>query len=170
MRGRHDKIKLNILMCLACVLFCLTLISVHLCSGLYARYTAYGTGSDSARVAQWSVSASGNKPALTIDCTNDDFDDEYKITVTNNSEVSVKYDIVLNFAESLPESITIKLDGSKAPAVSNSRKTFTFTNVGSFVVGSASTEHSLVFTADADEIDEDVTFSFTGTVKFEQID
>lgn len=44
------KAKLNIPMCLAGILFCLTLISVHLTGGLYAKYTASGTGSDSARV------------------------------------------------------------------------------------------------------------------------
>ena len=47
------KAKLNIPMCVACVLFCLTLFSFHLCGGLYARYTARGSASDSARVIKF---------------------------------------------------------------------------------------------------------------------
>lgn len=45
------KANVNIPMCLAGVLLCLTLISVHLTGGLYARYSTSGTGGDSARVA-----------------------------------------------------------------------------------------------------------------------
>lgn len=42
--------KVNMPMCIACVLFCLTLISIYLISGLYAKYTTFSTGGDSARV------------------------------------------------------------------------------------------------------------------------
>ena len=43
--------KVNIPMCIASFLFCLTLISFHFTSGLYARYISAASGSDSARVA-----------------------------------------------------------------------------------------------------------------------
>lgn len=42
--------KINIPMCIAAILFCLTLFSFHLTGGLYARYITTGTSSDSARV------------------------------------------------------------------------------------------------------------------------
>ena len=42
--------KVNIPMFVAAVLFCLTLLSVHMTSGLYARYISSAYGSDSARV------------------------------------------------------------------------------------------------------------------------
>ena len=49
--AKHNKIsKVNIPMCIACFLFCLTLISIHLTSGLYAKYLSFASGSDSARV------------------------------------------------------------------------------------------------------------------------
>lgn len=48
-----SKPKMNIPMCVAGVLFCLTLISVYMVSGLYARYSTSGTGSDSARVIKF---------------------------------------------------------------------------------------------------------------------
>lgn len=48
---RNSRAKMNIPMCVACVLLCLTMFTTHLMSGLYARYVATGEGSDSARVA-----------------------------------------------------------------------------------------------------------------------
>ena len=47
------KPKLNIPMYAAAVLFCLTVISTYMVSGLYARYTTSGTGEDSARVIKF---------------------------------------------------------------------------------------------------------------------
>ena len=49
--AKHSKTaKVNIPMCIASFLFCLTLISVHLMSGLYAKYISSGSGRDSAKV------------------------------------------------------------------------------------------------------------------------
>ena len=45
--------KVNIPMCVASFLFCLTLLSIHLTSGLYAKYISSGSGSDSARVIRF---------------------------------------------------------------------------------------------------------------------
>lgn len=49
--AKHTKTaKVNIPMCIASFLFCLTLISIHLTSGLYAKYISSASGGDSARV------------------------------------------------------------------------------------------------------------------------
>lgn len=49
--AKHTKTaKVNIPMCIASFLFCLTLISIHLTSGLYAKYISSASGNDSARV------------------------------------------------------------------------------------------------------------------------
>ena len=50
---RRSKAKVNIPLCLAGVLLCLTMISTQFTSGLYARYVATGAGSDSARVIRF---------------------------------------------------------------------------------------------------------------------
>ena len=50
---RHHKTKMNIPMCLAAILFCFTLISIHLTSGLYAKYISSASGNDSARVIKF---------------------------------------------------------------------------------------------------------------------
>lgn len=47
------KPKVNIPLYIAGVLFCLTLVSTYMVTGLFARYTAGGTGSDSARVIKF---------------------------------------------------------------------------------------------------------------------
>lgn len=50
MKKTRNRTKLNIPMCAACVLLCLTLLSIHLSAGLYAKYTTSAEGRDSARV------------------------------------------------------------------------------------------------------------------------
>ena len=49
-KHRKAQTKLNKPMCFACVLLCLTLFSIHITSGLYAKYTVTATGNDGARV------------------------------------------------------------------------------------------------------------------------
>ena len=53
MMVRQHKVKMNIPMCLAAVLLCLTLVSIHLTSGLYAKYITSDSGSDFARVIRF---------------------------------------------------------------------------------------------------------------------
>ena len=48
-----NKVKMNIPMCLACILLCLTMFSFHMMSGLYARYATTATGEDGARVVKF---------------------------------------------------------------------------------------------------------------------
>ena len=53
MAVKRTKAKMNIPMCAACVLFCLTLFSFYFTGGLFARYTTNNAGSDSARVIKF---------------------------------------------------------------------------------------------------------------------
>ena len=77
------KAKLNIPMFAALILLLLTMITTHMTSGLYARYTDSATGSDSVRVAKFEV---------TCDVVKGE-GDTYILTVHNASEVTVKYSI-----------------------------------------------------------------------------
>lgn len=52
-RRKKTGAKVNIPMCLACVLLCLTLFSVHFSSGVVARYTTTTDSGDSARVIEF---------------------------------------------------------------------------------------------------------------------
>lgn len=107
--GKQPKEKINIPICVACVLLCLTLFSFHLCGGLYARYTSTATGSDYARVARFDVSEAGA-------CLSTDYLVEtvvpgtttQRITVTNNSEVAVAYKVTVeNTTQNIPFAFSV---------------------------------------------------------------
>ena len=87
--------KFNIPMCAALILLLLTMISIHLTSGLYARYTVTATASDSARVARFDVRSEVQPVAGE--------EGKFSIKVTNASEVAVSYRVDVVFAESLEE-------------------------------------------------------------------
>ncbi len=53
MAQNKKKAKLNIPMCAFCVLFCLTMITIYMTSGLHAKYTATANGGNSARVIKF---------------------------------------------------------------------------------------------------------------------
>lgn len=83
-------------------LLCAMILSTHLMGNLYARYSTTAVGSDSARVAKFDVTATWVKD------DSSDTSDAYKLTVTNNSEVAVTYDVVATADGSdLPAGVSI---------------------------------------------------------------
>ena len=97
--------KFNIPMFAALVLLLLTMVSMHLTSGLYARYTASSGGSASARVAKFDVVH--NLAPVTDD------PGHYILTVTNNSEVTVRFKVDMSFEYPM----TISVGDAVAPLV-----------------------------------------------------
>ena len=95
--------KLNIPICIAAVLFCLTLFSTYFVSGLYARYTSSGRNGGSARVAVFSVKGEGvlSKP-IAAELVPGEI--VYKsLIIENDSEVAVEYKIsVKHETDNLP--------------------------------------------------------------------
>jgi len=80
------------------LLACLTLVSIHMTSGLYARYTTSASGQDSARVARFEVTetlevkkADGTTEDTFVvgDVLRPGVSTTYTFTVQNNSEVAV---------------------------------------------------------------------------------
>ena len=80
------------------LLACLTLVSIHMTSGLYARYTTSASGQDSARVARFEVTetlkvikADGTTENTFVvgDVLRPGVSTTYTFTVRNNSEVAV---------------------------------------------------------------------------------
>lgn len=103
----------------AAVLLILVMLSTSMVAGRYARYTTTAYGSDSARVARFSVTEEGSlfqtvpmkvRPGSNIPA---------QVVVTNNSEVAVAYSIeVVNHYNNLP--LTFKLqDGEAAVDTAN---------------------------------------------------
>lgn len=95
--------KLNIPICIAAVLFCLTLFSTYFVSGLYARYTSSGRNGGSARVAVFSVKGDGvlSKP-IAAELVPGEIVSR-SLIIENDSEVAVEYTITItNVTENLP--------------------------------------------------------------------
>jgi hypothetical protein len=141
--------KINIPMMLACVLLCLTLISMHLTGGLFARYVSTAESSDSARVAKFSILGEKSED-ITIECGNAD-NGEYTVTVKNQSEVAVTYGIAIRFDEELNDkklSITLKEgETEKAGQLSDDSKTVEYGTLGSLAPGGEQA-YTLMFTVD----------------------
>lgn len=103
MQKQDEKRKRNIPMYLAGVLFCLTVISICLISGLYAKYISRDSGSDSARVAAFQVteSATSFEETLLVEVVPGTISKEIK--VSNDSEVAIHYTITItNKTKNIP--------------------------------------------------------------------
>lgn len=112
MRNKQSR-KVNIPFTIAVVLLCLLTFSVYLTSGMLARYTTRASFSDSARVAKFTVGATSSITNMKFDYRGGAFkavDEQggvivvnnveqtvhpYSLTVTNNSEVAVRYNVEL---------------------------------------------------------------------------
>jgi len=104
----HHKTKMNIPMCLAAILLCLTLFSFYLCGGLYARYTTSDSGEDAARVARFDVSEDGAYFSKNLLIETVPGSVEREIVVTNNSEVAVAYTVTIkNTTKNIPYSFSV---------------------------------------------------------------
>lgn len=98
----------NWILRIAGVLLCLTLLSVHLTSGMMARYSTTVSGSDSARVAKFDLREAGTfsqdlpleyKPGMS---------ESYTIVLENHSEVTVDCTVtVKQLSNNMPITVTI---------------------------------------------------------------
>lgn len=123
--------KVNIPMALACVLLCLTLISMHLTGGLFARYTAKGDGGDSARVAKFSVLSTliPQEEKVSFQCSPSETG-EFDLTVQNRSEVAVEYTVDVVLDQEVDSRLTVSLkkgETETAGVLQADNKTYTFT-------------------------------------------
>ncbi len=95
--------KLNLLMYVVAVLFCATLFSMHFVGGLYARYTAKISGSDSARIAAFRITGEGTIFSTLEANVSPNTTQSVTLQITNNSEVAVEYTVkVTNMTGNIP--------------------------------------------------------------------
>lgn len=122
--AKYKKAQINIPMCLAAVLLCLTMFSLHFTGGLYAKYIVRDSGEDSARVAAFDVKVIGDSDDLVVELDNSGSDNVYEITVNNLSEVAVAYDISVileDSAESKGVNVVFGSDKSGQLSVNTSK-------------------------------------------------
>lgn len=124
---RCRSVKLNILMYITAALLCATLFSIHLVSGLYARYYTRSSGTAHARVARFKITGSGTVFTETIetDATPGTTDTEYTIIIENDSEIKVEYTLtVTNTTGNLPLTFELnpkEVSGTTAPAATTTK-------------------------------------------------
>lgn len=100
--------RMNIPMCLAGILFCLTLISIHLTSGLYAKYTTQSSSEDTARVAKFEVTETATSFSNNFEIPMTPGTLSKTITIENKSEVAIRYEITVeNRTGNLPLDIYV---------------------------------------------------------------
>ena len=111
---KKESPRSNWIWYLAGVLLCLTLVSVHLTSGLYARYCSTASGEDSARVARFNIEQTGKLTEhIEVDVYPGYSSQEYDIELKNGSEVAVAYTVsVERLTSNLP--LTVTLTGGNA--------------------------------------------------------
>lgn len=165
--------KPNIVLCAGLVLLCLTFFSVYFTSGLYARYMTKDSAEDSARVAKFNVVVTPKEKELndivlaTISSGNDD-KSSYIITLDNNSEVAVNYELILEYKAGINSN---GVSYSFLRGVNNAQ-------TGSLGPNSKINDIMLSFSVNWDEFTEDAkgnsskdeTLEFKVIVKITQID
>ena len=116
------------LMRVAFVLLCMVIVSAYLMGGLLAKYHSTGSGGDQARVAKFEVNVTGTVPVGGIVCKPvDNGDGTYTITIENQSEVAVSYDlsVTLDGEHKYIEPTFDQDEGELAPGATGER-TLTF--------------------------------------------
>jgi len=105
--------QVNWMLRAAAVLFCLVLLSLWMVSGLLARYTVSGTGSDSARTASFTVTADLDNFEQTFPVEINPYSGEQTVSVTvnNASETAIAFDFSLSLEGNLPLKLTYSTDG-----------------------------------------------------------
>lgn len=142
MRKTNEN-KLNILLCVASVLLCLTLLSIYMTCGLYAKYVTTTTDNDSARVARFDVSAteaSDQPDTIKLTAADSNSNGTYRFTITNNSEVLVKYSVIVSH---VPDKVSVVFNNETK--ISDGTAPLTF-DAGELAIG-ATKDCTLTFLA-----------------------
>ena len=139
------------LMFLAGAMFSLILITTAMMGGLFARYLSTGDSQDAARVARF-------HPSVTLDKV-ENKDGTFALTVKNESEVAVRYGIVVTLERDLAGiSADLYPAGSVEaikpdPEAPDEPLTMTFGDLGTLPAGTQSQTYDLVFKVDWAKID-----------------
>ncbi len=176
----------DIMIYAAGVLLLLVVLSTHMMAGLFARYTTHSTSQDQARVAGFSVNIGGVNDDIAVTCLRKTDDTvanggTYTITVKSESEVAVRYDIVMTLTSPLPAGVAVSLDdGTIAPVMAldaDDTGIVSFAEVGEIAPGRFEAKHELHFNVDWAEFTKnasgrkaEASLDFDVTVTVTQID
>jgi ABC-type transport system involved in multi-copper enzyme maturation permease subunit len=154
---KQSNIKIPFVFNLGLVLMCLMLISFSMMGGLYARYSTTATGEATAQIAKFDVQVTGDTTAVAVNVA-EVTKGVYTFTITNNSDVTVEYDLTM--ADEQPAGIVASFDQNEGKLLSGK-------NVA----------RKLTFTVDLDEVtksmsgpSDSINYNFTVKVNVEQVD
>ncbi len=164
----------SVMIGIACVLFSLVLISIAMMSGLYAKYMSRDDGDDGARVAKFDVKAGMDKNDVSVNLSEGTVRGDYVITVRNDSEVAVEYDIIVSVV--LPAGVGVKI-GDVTPVKNGNAYMFSTDEWVLSTNGNEATHTLTFFVDDQDAFTAGATgescsasFDFDVTCSFVQID
>lgn len=106
---RKNK-RSNFIMMLAAVLLCMTLFSIRITAGLYARFVTTAEVEDDARVAVFNIEQEGTLSEMVVLKVYPGYvnNSDYAITLKSSSEVAVRYTVLAELlTNNLPLSITL---------------------------------------------------------------
>ena len=107
---RQLNTKPNMMVCLAAILFLFVGISTYFVTGLYAKYTSNGTGTDDARVASFVVHAVEiDGKDMSMDLGDSEPIAIFALQVQNKSEVAVRCDVSITFNDALLAGVGVTL-------------------------------------------------------------
>jgi hypothetical protein len=154
---KQSNIKIPFVFNLGLVLMCLMLVTFSMVGGLYARYSTTATGEATAQIAKFDVQVTGDTTGVDVDVA-EVTGDVYTFTITNNSDVTVEYDLTM--ADEQPAGIVANFDH----------------NEGNLLSG-GNVAHELTFTVDLAEVtkgmsgsSDSISYNFTVKVNVEQVD
>ncbi len=105
--------KLNITLRIALMLLMLTLISIYLASGIFARYVSENSGSSGANTAKFAPKAEFTDADWWYDPESELKTFNYNLKLTNLSEVNVRYDMTITFPDDILDGAEFEFDGDK---------------------------------------------------------
>ena len=175
--------KVNIPIRIASVMLCLVLFSLYMTSGMLAKYTTGGNGKGNGRVAKFSVTATdrGESEYVFDQAQAEEQPDEYgnySVIVKNDSEVAVRYTIILRFKEDKPNYLTITpADENVTVSYDENDKKVVELTGGDLIPKSSAVTKTIKFGVDYDKFVDGVTLgqqterlSFDTIVRLTQID
>ena len=129
------------------ILLCLCMISAHLTTGLYARYTTRASGSDAARAAKFKVEAEVTEvvPDNPPTGTDASLTRSYHAKLVNNSEVAVRASIKMVF----DKDVIIKSGKIGNTTIDPDKNIIVFN--GTFDIAAGATRDDIDFTITFDE-------------------
>ena len=166
---KHKKASKGIFVDVAVLIVCLAIATSCLASGMFAKFVSKSAGADLARVASFNVDAKLNQTDYTVDLaeqTNGNPNEaSYVLALTNNSDIAVRYTIVLSFNNSVEGVVKTALIGS-TPAQVEDGKIFIWEGVGTIKPNDSAAP---VIKLTIDGAPADQTFDFSINVTFTQV-